>query len=217
VLILGITNLRGSDIPYNPLFFSFGILYINDNEEYFHLYANKDKFAGGEFETYFKENRIKLFGYDEIYTHLKNSNSKLVVDKSSINQNLLNYISNNNPDSSYRVLDKDPIFYTKCIKHEREIKGMKECNLRDSAALVRFFAWLEDELLNKGGEVTEYEAALKVLDFRKQNDLFVGESFPPISSSGSNSAIIHYKPDRETCSKIDKNKIYLLDSGGQYL
>ncbi|KAJ8315256.1 hypothetical protein KUTeg_007406 [Tegillarca granosa] len=42
-----------------------------------------------------------------------------------------------------------------------------------------------------------------------------GMSFPTISASGPNSAVIHYEPSTETNRNITVNEIYLLDSGGQ--
>ena len=41
-------------------------------------------------------------------------------------------------------------------------------------------------------------------------------SFPTISGSGPNGAIIHYKATKETDRKLRKGDIYLVDSGGQY-
>jgi len=42
-------------------------------------------------------------------------------------------------------------------------------------------------------------------------------SFPTISSVGPNAAIIHYSPEANTCAELDAHKIYLCDSGAQYL
>jgi Xaa-Pro aminopeptidase len=39
-------------------------------------------------------------------------------------------------------------------------------------------------------------------------------SFDTISSSGANSAIVHYKPKETSSSIINPNQIYLIDSGG---
>ena len=41
-------------------------------------------------------------------------------------------------------------------------------------------------------------------------------SFPTISGTGPNGAIIHYKATKETNRKLKKGDIYLVDSGGQY-
>jgi len=50
---------------------------------------------------------------------------------------------------------------------------------------------------------------------REQKD-YVGLSFDTISASGPNGAIIHYKPELDTCAAIDPKLLYLCDSGGQY-
>ena len=41
-------------------------------------------------------------------------------------------------------------------------------------------------------------------------------SFPTISGSGPNGAIIHYKVSKKSNRKLKKGDIYLVDSGGQY-
>lgn len=52
----------------------------------------------------------------------------------------------------------------------------------------------------------------------RQLDLFRGLSFNTISSTGANGSVIHYAPAANGESAvIDKNKIYLCDSGAQFL
>ena len=41
-------------------------------------------------------------------------------------------------------------------------------------------------------------------------------SFPTISGTGPNGAIIHYKATKITNRKLKNGDIYLVDSGGQY-
>lgn len=38
-----------------------------------------------------------------------------------------------------------------------------------------------------------------------------------LAGSGANGAIIHYKPEPDTCSVVDSKKLFLLDSGAQYV
>ncbi|GIX71816.1 xaa-Pro aminopeptidase 1 [Caerostris extrusa] len=80
---------------------------------------------------------------------------------------------------------------------------------------ANFFAWLEDEVAS--GEVTEYLAALKIEDFRRQQEDYVGPSFEVISATGPNAALIHYHPSEETTRIISSEEFYLCDSGGQYI
>ena len=51
---------------------------------------------------------------------------------------------------------------------------------------------------------------------RKKNKKFKFSSFPTISGTGPNGAIIHYKASKKSNRILKKGDIYLLDSGGQY-
>jgi Xaa-Pro aminopeptidase len=62
---------------------------------------------------------------------------------------------------------------------------MRQCHIRDGAALNQFFAWLEDQLVNKKAVIDEVTAADKLEDFRKKQQHFVGNSFDTISSTGA--------------------------------
>ena len=68
-------------------------------------------------------------------------------------------------------------------------------------------------LVNK---LSEIDAEKKLLKFRKQNKKFMSLSFPTISATGPNGAIIHYRADKSSNRKLKKGDIYLVDSGGQY-
>ena len=93
--------------------------------------------------------------------------------------------------------------------------GFENAHIKDAAALCCFYAWLEKEVESQR-PVTEISAADKLAGFRAEQEDFVGLSFPTISSSGSNGAIIHYRPLPETDRPITNRELYLCDSGGQY-
>ena len=48
----------------------------------------------------------------------------------------------------------------------------------------------------------------------KKNKKFKFISFPTISGTGPNGAIIHYKPTKKTNRKLKKGDIYLVDPEG---
>jgi Xaa-Pro aminopeptidase len=216
--IAWLTNLRGSDISYNPVFFSFAILYFDGEKEHLTLFVDQDKFNSDVHKQHLKDNNIILFSYDDVYSKLASETEGflLIADKESMNQNIYESIKKNMKEDQFKIIESDAVEYTKHIKTERELKGLRECNIRDGAALVNYFAWLEKEL-EKRDNLTEYEAAVKSAEFRSKQSRFMGESFAPISSTGPNAAIIHYKPDEKESSIIKKDQIYLLDSGGQYV
>ena len=52
---------------------------------------------------------------------------------------------------------------------------------------------------------------------RQTTSNFMENSFETISSSGSNASIIHYAPSKKQSSYVDPTKIYLCDTGAQFL
>ena len=54
----------------------------------------------------------------------------------------------------------DPVAHTKCVKIEKEVEGMRQAEIRDGAALARYFSWLNQEINVKGRtDISEYDGA----------------------------------------------------------
>ena len=106
---------------------------------------------------------------------------------------------------------------SKCKKNEVEQEGMRQANIRDCAAIMKYFAYLDEELRKEGHTLNEYTGARYLDELRTHGQYHRGPSFDTISSIGANGAIIHYKPEEDTCMPLNNREIYLLDSGGQYL
>jgi len=204
-------NLRGQDIPYNPVFFAYAYVSL-DNAV---LYVDSSKFNEGV-QQHLNEASVSVKGYEEIYEDLRNM-KKIEGEKTLISKNCnwsLAEILKENKMAFEPVIS--PITKAKAIKNKVEIQGIKEAHLKDGVALVKFFAWLEHQIL-QGKDIDEIRAAEKQLEFRKEQKNFVGLSFETISASGSNAAIIHYRPNKNNPKDITRNQVYLNDSGAQYL
>ena len=104
----------------------------------------------------------------------------------------------------------------KSCKNKTEVNGARKAHLIDGIALTKFIYWLENEVDTDKNNYSEISLAQKLLKFRMRNKDFKGLSFGTISSLGSNGAVIHYQPEKETNKDLSDNDIYLLDSGGQY-
>lgn len=63
--------------------------------------------------------------------------------------------------------------------------GFERAYLRDGAAMVRWYAWL-DEKIARGYEITEYEAAQRLTEFRSREELYQGLAYENISACGPN-------------------------------
>ncbi|XP_050522688.1 xaa-Pro aminopeptidase ApepP isoform X2 [Daktulosphaira vitifoliae] len=211
--IAWLLNLRGSDITYNPVFYSYVVVTHTD----VHLFIDEKKLDKSVPEHFINENLlVNIHSYETIRTFfndiLASDSSKTgkvwVSDKSSYN--LVTIVPKCN-----RVSKPTPIPLMKAIKNAVEIKGLINAHIKDGAALCSYFAWLEENISQ--GNLTELSAAEKLLSFRSQQENFVGLSFETISSSGPNSGIIHYAPTPETDRKLSIDEMYLCDSGGQFL
>ena len=86
-------------------------------------------------------------------------------------------------------------------------------HIADGAALTKFIYWIKKIRKNK---ITEFQAQNKLEKFRKLNKNYLYPSFDTIAGSGKNGAIVHYRAKRKNSKTINKNDIFLCDSGGQY-
>lgn len=120
-----------------------------------------------------------------------------------------------------------PIQLMKALKNETEAAGMRAAHVRDGAALVAFFAWLET-VLHKGIDartgaalpvdfpLNEFSVCPILESFRAAQSDFVGLSFPTIAGAGPNGAIIHYRPEEASAARVTTDSVFLCDSGAQY-
>jgi len=60
---------------------------------------------------------------------------------------------------------RSPIAEFKAIKNTVELEGFRQCHIRDGAALIRYFAWLEEQL-NNGVELSESQGGDRLKQFR---------------------------------------------------
>ncbi|KAJ2970253.1 hypothetical protein NUW58_g9752 [Xylaria curta] len=213
-------NLRGNDIPYNPVFFSYAIVTPNEAT----LYIDSSKLSP-ESQAFLEKNKVAIKPYQDIFSDAAILGKSAQANGTESNASKKFLISNRASWALKRALGGDafveevrsPIADAKALKNETELEGMRACHIRDGAALIEYFAWLEDQLVAKKATIDEVEAADKLEALRAKQKDFVGLSFDTISSTGPNAAVIHYKPERGNCSVLDPTAIYLCDSGAQYL
>jgi len=108
----------------------------------------------------------------------------------------------------------DPITAMKAVKNTTEIAGAHAAQVRDGAAFANFLAWFAREAPT--GKLTEIDAVAALETFRRDTDLLKELSFPTISGSGPNGAIVHYRVTRATDRTISPGELFLVDSGAQY-
>ncbi len=198
-------NIRGSDTIYSPIPHSYILLDRNKNIKFF-CDLNK---VPSSFKKKFKN--TKFFEINRAEEILSNINKKkFILDKNTCSLHFENIILKNN----YILSLDDPIYDLKAIKSEREIKNIKDAHIYDGIALTKYLFWIKKNFNKK--KITEVSASHKLLKFREKSKNFKFSSFPTISGTGPNGAIIHYRATNETNKILKKGDIYLVDSGGQY-
>lgn len=221
--IAWLLNLRGSDIAFNPVFFAYCVVTMSDVI----LFIDKEKLTP-EVEQSIKACHgtcpqgdlcVRVMPYDNIIDYV----TKELVPKEkdfiwimgSSSEAVVSSIPRNQ-----RHMQESPVTKAKAIKNSVEIQNMKNCHIRDAAALCEYLAWLEETIeANPNGHESlwEIQGADYLENCRKQQERFMGLSFPSISGSGPNGAVIHYHPAEATKRPISKKEMYLIDSGAQYL
>ena len=203
--IAWLLNIRGHDSKYSPIPNSFLII---DKELRIFLFCDLEKI-----NTKFKKKLsfIKIFEINELEHFInKVRNKNFLIDKITCSIFYKNIVNKNNKI----IEDQDPIYSLKSQKNTIEINNMKKVHEYDGAALTKFLFWIKDNFKKK--KITEIKAQEKLLNFRKKFKQFKFLSFPTISSTGSNGAIVHYNASKKTNRILKKGNIYLVDSGGQY-
>lgn len=201
-------NLRGSDIQFNPVFYAFAVV----QKQQVTLYVEKERLLPDALASLA---HVAIKPYEQIYSDLsaaKMSEEEKMYVSRGCNWALVSAIG-----EKHVIAGASPIQSAKAIKNEVELAGFRACHIRDGAALCNYFGWLEHELCAVGNAgIDEVCGAEKLEQFRRMQADCMGLSFDTISAVGSNAAVIHYKPERETAKLISVNEIYLCDSGGQY-
>jgi len=198
-------NIRGYDNPTSPIPNS--RLIIGKNNKLI-IITKKNNIKKITQEKKIKINQVIDFNnFKELIKNLKGAN--FIVDNQSCSVYAENIIK-----SRFKILNKiDPIYKLKSIKNSSEIKHMIETHKKDGLALTKFIYWIKN-VNNKN--ITEVDAQNKLEKFRKMNSNYLYPSFNTIAGTGSNGAIVHYRATKLNAKKINKDDLFLCDSGGQY-
>lgn len=204
--ICWLLNIRGSDVPYSPIPLVYAILY----RDHVCLYADQEQYS--ETLSDFLGHTVKLCSRNDIYSDLRKITSFVIgLDKNQTPIGFIQLLEKQEISIHYRT---NPILLPKSCKNQVEQKGAINAHIRDGIAMCRFLFWLEKHGIDK----SETVVAEKLNQFRIETGekFYKEESFPAISATGSNSAIIHYQATKTNHSIIRENQLYLIDSGGQY-
>ena len=199
-------NIRGRDLEYTPVSRSFCI--VSSKGEVF-IFSDNSTFK----TITNKNNKVYLFQTSELTSFLqKSKNKRFLIDKMFLPQKVHKLLLN---DSINIHTISCPVEEFKSVKNFNELSGFKVSHLKDGLAFLKLFFWLEQNLSSK--ELTELKIAEKLYELRSLEKTFICESFATISAFNDNGAIIHYKANKSSEKKLDRDGLYLIDSGAHDL
>ena len=221
-------NIRSNDVECCPVVLAYTMV----TKDRALLFA-EEGFAAGE-DTSARERMekagVEIYPYDRFYEMLSSvaaqaakeeQASGIWIDESRVNFRVLKElqkicVKDQSAQAGPVLLNREnPTTLMKSIKNETELLHTRRAHIKDAVAVTRFMYWLKKNI----GSVPmdEVSAAEQIDGLRAQQDGFIELSFPTISAYGTNGAIIHYGPQKETCAVLKPEGMLMVDSGGHYI
>ena len=213
--IAWLLNLRGWDIPYNPVFIAYVILTLDEA----FLFTNLERIDPTLQQSL--RQQVNLLPYHQYAETLQNlvtqSESPVILLDTAMTtmgtyQLLESFVKNG---TAKLIESKNPIEGMKARKNKIEIEQMQQANLRASRAKTRTLKWLSEQGA-QGMTLSELDVAQQIEGFYAEEVGFQGLSFNTIAATGANSSIVHYGTPSAAVS-LQAGQFLLLDSGAQYL
>jgi Xaa-Pro aminopeptidase len=202
-------NIRGADVSHTPLPLSYALVPKDGRPVVFIDHRKLSNSARDHLErTADVEEPQALVPK---LTALAASGASIALDSATAADALSRLISG---AGGKPVRGNDPVALLKAVKNLTEIDGTRSAHRRDAVALTRFLAWIDREA--PSGALTEIDAVEALESFRRDTGALKDVSFPTISGTGPNGAIVHYRVTRKSNRRIAPGDLLLIDSGAQY-
>ena len=202
--IAWLLNIRGGDIPRNPVAHGFALLHADATVDLF-----MDPVKLDTLEDHLGK-AVRVHAPDMLGTTLKTLDGPVRLDKATTPVILAETLTEADIPVAWGA---DLCALPKARKNAAELAGTAAAHLRDGAALCNFLAWF-DEVSDTG--ITEIDVVRKLEECRRATNALLDISFDTIAGTGPHGAVIHYRVTQETNRTLAPGDLLVLDSGGQY-
>ncbi len=200
--IAWLSNLRGDDIAYNPVFMSYA--YISTERAI--LFTNPKRF-NKELRKIVDED-FELYDYTDVLAKLPELTKKGI-----------GYYSPEKTAYEFapfllkkkNIIGRDITTDLKARKNPAELEGMRRAHFLDGIAFANFMANI-DPL----GDYTEMEISRRFEIEREKMEGYLGPSFGPISGYKEHGAMCHYSATEESNKEVKGQGLLVLDTGSQF-
>ena len=206
--IAWVTNLRGDDIQFNPVFEAYMVIEMDRSTCF-----TRVKLPAGLIDELSPLVEFQPYESYSEFMRLVGSDSSGVVwlDPSGTTMATRILISNDQ-----KVHERpNPVVMLKAIKNNSEVLASREAHRHAAAAKIRSFKGLEEKIAC-GQVVSELDYSQSLHEEYAKEDGFYDLSFTTIAASGPNGAIVHYS-DADPEVLLEEGELFLVDSGVQML
>ena len=204
--ICWLMNIRGADVPRNPILQGFAVLHDDARVTLFAEAAKFDEATRAHLGAHVSLRPVSAF-----VPALRTLSGPVRVDRATAPIAIHDALT----EARIAVVwGDDPCRLPKACKNAAELAGMREAHLRDGAAMVEFLYWLDAQ---PPRSLTEISVVTALEGFRRASNALHDISFDTICGAGPNGAIMHYRVTHETNRAVGQDELLLVDSGGQYL
>ncbi|MET3130151.1 Xaa-Pro aminopeptidase [Oxalobacteraceae bacterium GrIS 1.11] len=204
-------NLRGADVPYNPVFLAHALIEAGRAT----LFVADGKVASA-LRAALAEDGVALAPYADAAAALAAlaPQSALLLDPRRVTFGTRAAV----PATVQVIEAVNPTTFAKSRKSAAEAAHVRATMEQDGAALCEFFAWLEQTLADpQRAALSEVDIDRHLTAARARRPGFVSASFGTIAGFRANGAIMHYRATEAAHALIEGDGLLLIDSGGQYL
>jgi Xaa-Pro aminopeptidase len=207
--IAWITNLRGGDVEYNPVFLAHLLL----DPQRTTLFVGAGKIAAA-LAARLQADGITLADYAGAADALRAlpASATLLIDPRRVTLGFRQHVP-----QGVRVIEAiNPSTLFKSRKNDLEAQFVRQAMERDGAAMCAFYAWFE-QTLAAGERITELTIDERLTAERAKQPGFIGLSFSTIAAFNANGALPHYRATEASHATIAGDGLLLIDSGAQYV
>ncbi|NXA26805.1 XPP2 aminopeptidase, partial [Ibidorhyncha struthersii] len=174
-------NLRGDDIPYNPVFYSYTLL----TNTSISLFVDKARLSAAARQSLQAGCPgplcVELQDYGQARAHLRRyaqGNVTVWLGTEYTTYGLYGVI----PQEKLLEDSYSPVMLAKAVKNTKEQELLRAAHVRDAVAVIQYLLWLEKMVPQ--GQVDEFSGAEHIDGLRRAQEYSHGPSFQSISASG---------------------------------
>jgi Xaa-Pro aminopeptidase len=207
--IAWITNLRGGDVEYNPVFLAHLLMHAQRAT----LFVGAGKIDAA-LAARLQADGIALADYASAADALRAlpADASLLIDPRRVTLGFRQRV----PDAVRVIEAINPSTLFKSRKNDHEAQFVRQAMERDGAAMCAFYAWFE-QALAAGERITELTIDERLSGERAKQPGFIGLSFSTIAAFNANGALPHYRATAASHATIAGDGLLLIDSGAQYV